>query len=154
MVAKMEKEKIKERKMSEEQDEVLRNELRAREKNMPKDILDEDYFKDSKRFNIKEDKRDPLFAGLKDEEGAGDWRSFLSQGMKESKEQFVKMKEAEPLSFSQASMSGGRFGYKTYKLEWLGGGLMLIVLVLIFFELRAEYLENVEEKKILNRGRG
>ena len=153
MVAKMEKEKLKERNMSEEQDEVLRNELRAREKNMPKDILDEDYFKDSKRFNIK-DKRDPLFAGLKDEEGADDWRSFLSQGMKESKEQFGKMKEAEPLSFSQAAMAGGRFGYKTYKLEWLGGGLVLLVLVLIVFELRAEYLQNVEEKRLLNRGRG
>ena len=152
MVAKMEKEKLKERNMSEEQDEVLRNELRAREKNMPKDILDEDYFKDSKRFNIK-DKRDPLFAGLKDE-GADDWRSFLSQGMKESKEQFGKMKEAEPLSFSQAAMAGRRFGYKTYKLEWLGGGLVLLVLVLIAFELRAEYLQNVEEKRLLNRGRG
>ena len=147
MVARREKEKLEEKRIQEEQEEAMRKVIQSREKNMPKDKLDEDYFKDSNRFNIK-DKRDPIYAGLKETDGAEDWRSFISQGIKESQEQYSKMKESQPLTFTQATMSGGRFGYQTISYgQWLTGGAILLFLVLLGMELQAQYEENCNEKR-------
>eukprot|EP00092_Neocalanus_flemingeri_P107523 GFUD01138003.1.p1 GENE.GFUD01138003.1~~GFUD01138003.1.p1 ORF type:complete len:167 (-),score=41.30 GFUD01138003.1:48-548(-) len=68
MVARREKEKLEEVRIQEEQEEAMRNEIRTREKSMSKDKLDEAYFKDKKRFNIK-DRRDPIHSGSKEDDG-------------------------------------------------------------------------------------
>eukprot|EP00092_Neocalanus_flemingeri_P032677 GFUD01035542.1.p1 GENE.GFUD01035542.1~~GFUD01035542.1.p1 ORF type:complete len:213 (+),score=49.19 GFUD01035542.1:98-736(+) len=147
MVARREKEKLEEVRIQEEQEEAMRNEIRAREKSMPKDKLDEAYFKDKKRFNIK-DRRDPIHSGSKEDDG--DWRSYISQSMKESQEMLSKIKESQPLTFTQAAMSGGRFGYHTFSFgHWLVGGGGLLFLLLLWMELRAQYQENCEEKEML-----
>ena len=149
MALKVKEEKEKEKRIQEKQEEALQEELRARQNNFLKDKLDEDYFKDKNRFNINDD-RDPLLAGLK-KEGPDDWKSYFAQGMEETRETYQKMKESQPLTFSQASTKGGRFGYKTYNLGgWLAGGIMLLFIGLACSELRFMYLDNVEEKKALS----
>ena len=148
IAARNKKEKLEEIKNEEEQDEAIRNELKAREKSMPKDKLDESYFKDKERFKIHNDKRDPLYANLKEETNAQDWKSYFSEGMKESRETFSKIKESQPFTFSQTSMSGGRFGYRTYSLgEGFAGTMVVVFFIVLANELCAEYQENCEVKK-------
>merc|ERR1711909_84546 len=140
----------REKRKQEEHEEVMRNALREREKAMPKDKLDEDYFKDYSRFNKEKDERDPLFHGIKDK-GAEDWGSLLREGVKNSREKFSKIKESEPLTFNQVNMEGTKFGYKTYSFGGrYGGALMMIFIILFSSELWYQYQENVEEKKLLD----
>jgi len=149
MAARNKIEKLEEIKREEEQDEAIRNELKVRENSMPKDKLDEAYFKDKKRFKIHKDKRDPMYADLKEDIGSKDWRSFFSEGMKDSKETFRKMKESEPFTFSQANLTGGRFGYRTYSLgEGFAGTLIVVFFMVLTNELWAEYQENCEVKRV------
>ena len=156
MIAKREKKKQEERRLEEEHEEIMRNALREREKAMPKDKLDADYFKDTSRFKKERDERDPIYHGLQDK-GSEDWGSLLREGIQNSRDKLSKMKESEPLTFSQASMEGARFGYKTYSFGgWYGGGLMLIFVSLLSLELWHQYQENAQEKKaldsVMNRG--
>ena len=150
MIARRERKKEEERRLEEEHEEVMRNALREREKAMPKDKLDEDYFKDYSRFKKEKDERDPLFHGIKDT-GAEDWGSLLKEGVQNSREKISKMKEAQPLTFSQVTMQGAKFGYKTYSFGgWYGGALMTIFISLFGIELWYQYLDNVEEKRLLD----
>merc|ERR1719206_872703 len=96
----------------------------------------------SKKAKKEKDERDPLFHGIKDT-GAEDWGSLLKEGVQNSREKISKMKEAQPLTFSQVTMQGAKFGYKTYSFGgWYGGALMTIFISLFGIELWYQYLDN------------
>ena len=126
----------------ERQEEAVLKELQKRFESGPKDKLDEDYFKDSSRFDQFNDKRDPLFSGVQ-ESGSSDWRELLKDRIKETKENFEKMKESEPLTFHGASTETGRFGYRTVSVQnGIIYSIFLVAAILIADEVRASYYQN------------
>ena len=113
----------------------------------PKDLLDEEYFKDYSRFDKHSDERDPLFKGVKDT-GSDDWREVLREKLQETKESFEEMKQSQPFTYIGASTETGRFGYKTVSV----GGVILygvigVAVFLISSELWYSYQENKQEKE-------
>jgi len=131
----------------EAQDEAVRNELLKRLEKSPKDLLDEEYFKDYSRFDKHSDERDPLFKGVKDS-GSDDWRKILKEKLEETKGNFEEMKQSQPFTYTGATTETGRFGYKTVSV---GGvivyGVIGIAVFLISSELWYTYKENKEEKE-------
>lgn len=131
----------------EAQEEAVRNELLKRLEKSPKDLLDEEYFKDYSRFDKQSDERDPLFKGVKDT-GSDDWREILKEKLQETKANFEEMKQSQPFTYTGASTETGRFGYKTVSV---GGvivyGIIGVAVFLISSELWYNYQENKQEKE-------
>merc|ERR1712029_997281 len=96
--AEMEEERVK--KLA--QDAALKEELLKRMENFPKDKLDEEYFKDWKRFDKYKDETDPLFKDVK-RSGSEDWREILKEKVEESKDALEQMKHSQPFTFVSAS---------------------------------------------------
>ena len=139
---------IEDRLKREEQEEAVRQELLKRMENSPKDKLDEDYFKDWKRFDKYQDNRDPLFKGVKDT-GTDDWRGLMREKLLEAKDNYQLMKESQPLTYTGAVTDGPRgFGYKTVSVgKAFLYSLLILILLLGVNEAHYTYHENRREKE-------
>ena len=134
-----------ERLKKEEQEEAVRQELLKRMENAPKDTLDEEYFKDWKRFDKYQDNRDPLFKGVK-ETGTDDWREIMREKLEEARDNYQQMKESQPFTYTGAVTDGGRgFGYKTVSV---GKAFLYGVLILTLFLATNEAYYTYHENRI------
>ena len=135
-------------------DAAVRAELEKKMKSSgtAEDKLDEEYFKDYSRFDKRKDERDPLFANDKNRGGESeDFQSMLRDGIRESKETFQQMKESQPFTYTGATSQGGRFGFQTVEVgTGLVVSILLLFVVMAYFELKAVYDENLIEKQALN----
>ena len=101
---------LEERVRREEQEDAVRQELLKRMEKAPKDTLDEEYFKDWKRFDKYQDNRDPLFRGV-DDKGSDDWREIMREKLQETRDNYHQMKAgllhfklADPNWFKMANL--------------------------------------------------
>ena len=132
-----------ERLKKEEQEEAVRQELLKRMENAPKDTLNEDYFKDWKRFDKYQDSRDPLFKGVK-ETGTEDWRELMREKLHEARDNYQQMKESQPFTYTGAVTDGPRgFGYKTVSVgKAFLYSLLILSLFLVINEAHYTYHQN------------
>ena len=134
-----------ERLKKEEQEEAVRQELLKRMENAPKDTLNEDYFKDWKRFDKYQDSRDPLFKGVK-KTGTEDWRELMREKLHEARDNYQQMKESQPFTYTGAVTDGPRgFGYKTVSV---GKAFLYSLLILSLFLLINEAHYTYQQNKI------
>ena len=129
-------------------------EKKMKSSGVAEDKLDEEYFKDYKRFDKRQDQRDPLFEDVKKGRGgeAEDLQSMLRDGLRETRETFQQMKDSQPFSYTGATTEGGRFGFRTVEVgNWVVIGILLVFAGLAVNELRAVYQENVIENEALKQ---
>ena len=138
------------------QQEAVDQELLSRQAAEPKDIIDEEYFKDHKRFRLDKDQRDPIFRGS---QGSQDekvsLKDFINEGWQSSAETMGKIKESRPFAFTSASTKRGRFGFTTYTVsQYVVIFLLLLIFGLLSSELLFIYQSKQEElemtKKLFN----
>ena len=151
LVEMREKEKGEERLKKEAQEEAMHKELLRRQQKVPKDDVGEEYFKDKERFKFK-DKRDPIYAGLNTENESSDWKSFINEGLKESKETLQKIRDSQPFTVTGPHTEGGRLGFRTVSPgQFVVTALILTFLGLLALELRHQYTVNTSEAEILRQ---
>ena len=152
LVEMREREKEEERLQKEAQEEAVHKELLRRQNKVPKDVIGEEYFKDKERFKYK-DKRDPIYAGLNTEsKDSSDWKSFLNEGFKESKETLQQIRDSQPLTVTGPHTEGGRLGFRTVSPgQFVITTIILTFLGLLALELRHQYTENTGEAEILRK---
>ena len=151
MVRRMEQEEQRRRK--EENDAALRAELEKKFQSTgsAEDKIGEEYFKDQTRFNMREDERDPLFQHSGRSGQSEDFQSMLRDGIRETKETFQEMKESRPFTYTGVTTQGGRVGLQTVEVgTWIVVSILLLFVVMAYFELKAVYQENLIEKQALD----
>ena len=135
----------KEKEMAEKKQEAKMQEEMKKRSSGYKDLLDENYFADKSRFN-RTDYRDPLYHDFKDSGDKDYWKSYFSTSYSQAKVTIEKMKESEPLTFHETTMSRGRIGYKTHRVgKYALLSIASISVSLAVFELWSEYQENQQD---------
>ena len=126
-------------------EEAARAELLAREAELPPDVLGADYFQDKARFNKEQDERDPIHEGRPDNGEAGDWRTFVGEGVSRAREVREQVAQARPFEAMQMEASHGEIGYRVIRFaKGIVASISLLILVLLFLEVKWQYDEQLD----------
>merc|ERR1719186_1215127 len=142
------KEKIKKQetatKNREDRERLFKEEIKNWEEEMKAYNIEQETIKEAKhRKSLLEE--DPLTQGERDSRRGNEatgYMSFVTMGMKRTKQQFSEMSEAQPFSHTQSSVKHGIFHVQTVRVGKVA--LSIISHIIIFFSL-AEYSNYYDE---------